>query len=356
MSHSSLSPPGHPWVSHLRRADPCQSLGRAEDAAGGTNPALAVCGYLPGRARSPSSSGTRHGTAATPRRFSPAPWPRRAARAGSEPPLPPGTAATPRPQPGPHRHRGEQAHPGELDKAPQGSGSKHVPHGCSQCRGAPGAGQGSPVLVRGEGTGTARLCQPPVPGTGRDVLPEPAEEILAMSWAAPLPCWSQNLGEQRAEQPGWKWMVLDEAAQLPPSAASPEGSKPQRDSGRDIPRATAATPGSPGAAGTEGSDSLGSHQAGTPNQLSEPHHCWPRPLPAQPGAGEEEQLHHPGGSPSLQPGPTGLSPTRVPSRSLRRLTRLPMSRYSRYSRQPGQCRCFWQPRCPRCHRSPGSAR
>lgn len=64
-----------------------------EDAGGGISPSpspirlpalCALClspsrgtaGYLPGTARSPSSSGTRHGTASTPRRSSPAPWPR----------------------------------------------------------------------------------------------------------------------------------------------------------------------------------------------------------------------------------------------------------------------------------------
>lgn len=42
-------------------------------------PSWGAAGYLLGRARLPSSSSTHHGTASTPRRSSPAPWPCRAA-------------------------------------------------------------------------------------------------------------------------------------------------------------------------------------------------------------------------------------------------------------------------------------
>lgn len=250
-----------------------------------SDPELGTAGYLPGRARLPSSSGTRHGTAATPQRFSPAPWPRRAAspeptqslqpqhpdcphellphpRDGQEPSTEPGWGpragvrarqCQPHCPPAPHRHRGEQAHPGKLDKAPQGSSSKHVPHGCSQpdqcsqCRGASQAGPGTQILVRGGGMGTARLCQPPTLDGGRDLLPRAAEEkILGTSWAATAPArfpdGAKTSGSTRQSSQGGNGShVSGEPCQLPPTAASPEGSKRHRDSRRDSPNATAAT-------------------------------------------------------------------------------------------------------------------
>lgn len=113
-------------------------------------------GYLPGTARSPSSSGTRLGTASTPRRSSPAPWPHRAAspEPGVEPPAPhfggteptgarrnpkgpPRHAPAPQPRLAPYRHGGEEAHPGEVDEAPPVPGRHQVPHGCPRRPSAP---------------------------------------------------------------------------------------------------------------------------------------------------------------------------------------------------------------------------
>jgi len=142
-------------------------------------PSRGTARYLPGRARSQSSSSTHHGTASTPRRSSPAPWPRRAASpVPGQPPQPAATLACPPhrgtrhppnellhasildmgrnaqqgqdrarsqrvkarwcqprcpvgwPQLAAYRYGGEQAHPGKTDEAAQVPGPEHIPHGC----------------------------------------------------------------------------------------------------------------------------------------------------------------------------------------------------------------------------------